>query len=54
VLFLLCSTKQSSTVRFNPEASGSKLQAVEVTGGFYAVCMETNENKLSIPTRKNK
>jgi hypothetical protein len=33
--------KQSSTVRFNPEASGSKLQAVEVTGGFYAVCMET-------------
>jgi hypothetical protein len=33
--------KQSSTIRFNPEASGSKLQAVEVTGGFYAVCMET-------------
>jgi len=32
---------QSSTIRFEYNASGSKLQAVEVTGGFYAVCMET-------------
>ena len=29
------------TVRFDPEASGGKLQAVEVSGGFYAVCLDT-------------
>ena len=33
--------KQTSAIRFDPESAGSKLQAVEVIGGFYAVCMET-------------
>jgi len=33
--------KESSAVRFDPGSSGSKLQAVEVIGGFYVVCMET-------------
>jgi len=33
--------KQTSAVRFDPNSSGSKLQGVEVIGGFYAVCLET-------------
>ena len=32
---------EDSGVRFEPEASGGKLQNVEVMGGYYAVCMET-------------
>ena len=28
-------------IRFDPEASGCKLQSVEVIGGYYAVTMET-------------
>ena len=32
---------EDSGVRFDPEASGGKLQNVEVIGGYYAVCMET-------------
>ena len=35
---------QTSTIRFDVDgagSSGSKLQAVEVIGGFYAVCLET-------------
>ena len=31
----------NSAVRFDPEAAGSKLQCVEVTGGFYTVCFNT-------------
>ena len=31
----------NSAIHFDPEASGCKLLSVEVTGGFYAVCMET-------------
>ena len=31
----------NSTIHFDPEASGCKLQSIEVTGGFYTVCMET-------------
>jgi len=32
---------QESGVMFDPEASGCKLQAIEVIGGFYAVTIET-------------
>ena len=32
---------ENSAVHFDPEASGCKLQSVEVIGGFYAVCVET-------------
>jgi len=32
---------QHSGVYYRPDASGCKLQSVEVRGGFYAVCMET-------------
>ena len=32
---------EDSGVYFDVDSSGSKLQCVEVTGGFYAVCMET-------------
>ena len=32
---------EDSGIRFDPEASGCKLQFVEVIGGFYAVAMET-------------
>ena len=32
---------QECGVWFNPEASGGKLQCVEVIGGFYAVCIDT-------------
>ena len=34
-------TDQHSAVYFRPDASGCKLQCVEVIGGYYAVCMET-------------
>jgi len=32
---------QNSTIRFDVNSSGSKLQSIEVSGGFYAVCFET-------------
>ena len=32
---------EDSGVYFRPEASGGKLQCVEVIGGYYAVCVET-------------
>jgi len=32
---------EDSGVYFDPDASGCKLQCVEVKGGYYAVCMET-------------
>ena len=32
---------EDSGVYFDPDASGCKLQCIEVKGGFYAVCMET-------------
>jgi parallel beta-helix repeat protein len=32
---------EDSGVYFDPDASGCKLQSVEVKGGYYAVCMET-------------
>ena len=31
----------NSAIHFDPEASGCKLQSIEITGGFYTVCMET-------------
>ncbi|MCL1851328.1 MAG: right-handed parallel beta-helix repeat-containing protein [Bacteroidetes bacterium] len=33
--------KGQSAIRFDPDASGCKLQSVEVTGGFYAVVFNT-------------
>ena len=32
---------EDSGVYFDPDASGCKLQCLEIKGGFYAVCMET-------------
>jgi hypothetical protein len=34
-------TDQRSTIRFNPDVSGCTLQSIEVSGGFYAVSLET-------------
>jgi len=36
--------EEDSGVYFDVDASGGKLQSVEVMGGFYAVCMETKWN----------
>jgi hypothetical protein len=35
------SRKESSTIRFDPEVSGCKLQHLEIMGGYYAVTMES-------------
>jgi len=44
--------QEHSGVHFRPDASGCKLQSVEVIGGFYAVCMETTWDwGPSYPTR---
>jgi len=37
--------EEDSGVYFDVDASGGKLQCVEVMGGFYAVCMETKWNR---------
>ena len=44
--------QEHSGVYFRPDASGGKLQSVEVIGGYYAVCMETTWDwGPSYPTR---
>jgi len=35
------SGKQTSTIRIDPNAHYAKLQTLEITGGFYAVCLDT-------------